>query len=120
MKRNLNVVLLNLDKSPITEAMVEPLVEGKEVVRKVTKLTLAAVATSALLANHQDERDLSGTDKVTRYKLAQRINDADREIEMSAEEVTLLKTLIGKAYAPLVVGQAFDLLERDPYAASPA
>lgn len=110
MKFNLNVVLKNLDGSPVTEAVVDRMEEGKQVVRKVVEVTMAGIATNALLSVPQ-EQDMPTQVKYNRYKLAQRIAGAEGEVELSAEEVSMLKDLIGKAYAPLVVGQAFDLLE---------
>lgn len=101
MKRNFNVVLKTLKGEPLKE-------QYEDTVRDVT---LASIATNALLANYEDEKNLSGDDKVKRFKLAQQINDADGEVEVTAEQISLLKMLIAKGYSPLVVGQAYDILE---------
>ena len=101
MKRNLNVVLKTLDGQPLKE-------EHNGTARDVL---LSRLAVNALLANYEDEKNLSGDDKVKRFKLAQQINDADGEVEVTAEQVSLLKTLIAKGYSPLVVGRAYDILE---------
>lgn len=106
MKRNLNVVLKTLKGEPLKEQYVGP--DDKPLERTVT---LSGIATNALLANYEDERNLSGDDKVKRFKLAQQINDADGEVEVTAEQVSLLKSLIAKGYTPLVVGQAYEILE---------
>lgn len=102
MKRNFSAAIKNLDGKPLKEG-------DKEV-------TIGSIAVNALLTPYEDERNLSGDDKVKRFRLAQAIHGADDEIEVTAEQVTLLKTLIAKAYTPLIVGQAYDLLEADPVA----
>jgi hypothetical protein len=77
-----------------------------------TDFTLGFVASSALLASFPDERDLDGKEKYKRYKLADKISSANGSgVDLSAEEITDLKKLIGKAFAPLVVGRAYDLLD---------
>lgn len=73
-------------------------------------LTLGAVSTEALLAVFQDEQSLPGEEKAKRYELAMRILKGGR-LELSVEEAAELKRLIGKAFAPLIVGQAFRMIE---------
>ena len=101
MKRNLNVVLKTIDGEPLKE-------DHNGIIRDVL---LSRLAVNALLANYNDEPALSGEDKVKRFKLAQQINDADGDVEVTAEQVALLKSLIAKGYTPLVVGQAYEILE---------
>ena len=101
MKRNLNVILKTLDGKALREAH-----ESGE-----RDVLLSRLAVNALLMTYEDERSLSGEDKVKRFKLAQQINDADGDVEVTAEQVSLLKSLIAKAYTPLVVGQSYEILE---------
>lgn len=101
MKRNLNIVLKTLDGEPLKE-------DNNGTVRDVL---LSRLAVNALLVNYPDEQSLSGEEKVKRFKLAQQINDADGDVEITAEQVALLKSLIAKGYTPLVVGQAYEILE---------
>lgn len=104
MKRNFDLVLVTLDGAPIPAG---PSVDAG-------LLTLRSISTNALITAFEDERSLAGTEKLRRYQLALRINVKDQgNIELSVEEVALLKQLIGKAYAPLVVGQAYLALEAD-------
>lgn len=112
MKRNFNVALRTLDNTPLTETALT-IVDGKQL--PVDRpLTLASIAVNALLAPYEDERGLSGDEKVRRYKLAQAIHAAPTvEVEVSAEQIAMLKSLIAKSYAPLVVGQAYALLEEE-------
>ncbi len=75
------------------------------------EITLDSVCINSLLANLPDEINLSGIDKVKRYKLAQKIHSKPEEVELASEDITLLKTLIAKCYATQITGQAWELLE---------
>lgn len=99
MQRNFATTIKNLDGKPLKEG-------DKEV-------TIGSLAVNALLTPYDDERNLSGEDKVKRFKLAQRIHGATGEIEIQSEEISLLKSLIAKAYTPLIVGQAYVMLESE-------
>lgn len=83
---------------------------GQPIVQDGEPLTLQRVAVNALLSQAEDEANLSGEEKFKRYKLASRIH-AEPAVEVSAEEVALLKRLIGKLYLPIIVGPAFEALE---------
>lgn len=81
----------------------EPVGEGEK------KLTLGAVACQALLGTYGDEKNITAQEKVQRFTLAALCSN-DGEAEISAEDVVRLKGLIGKAYGPLVVGRAYELI----------
>lgn len=93
MKINFNQVIKNI--------------KGEE----IKDLTLKSVSVEALLATFADEQSLSGEEKAKRYLLATRIY-ANDELDLPVEEVAKVKQLIGKGYGPLIVGQAWDMLER--------
>ena len=76
----------------------------------MSEVTLADVSVRALMAVAQDEATLAGEEKFKRFSLAMRIKDGGK-IDLSAEDTAMLKKLIGKLYAPLVVGRAFPLLD---------
>jgi len=71
--------------------------------------TLGQISADALLNNYPDEK-IDGDEKAKRFKLALRIVDA-KDADLKSEEIAKIKRLVGIAYAPLVVGQAFDMLE---------
>lgn len=71
---------------------------------------LRGILINALLAAFQDEQNLSGEDKLYRWKLANKINDSV-ELEVKAEDIVLLKKLVAKAYAPIISGQVWEILE---------
>lgn len=52
-----------------------------------------------------------GQEKYHRGQLAQRIYDASGPIEISVEDVALLKSLTGKIYGPHVVMVVWDMLD---------
>lgn len=80
--------------------------DGKEI-----KTTLATVSETALTSSYQDEAALPPGEKSNRFWLAQRIHIDPKNVVLSPEEITLLKKLIDKAYNPLVVGQAWAVLD---------
>lgn len=86
-------------------------IDGKELVLEGGQPgTLKHFAVEALQLTFQDEQSLSGEDKAKRYILATRIY-ANPEIDLKVEELALIKKLIGKAYGPLIVGQAYQVIE---------
>lgn len=76
-----------------------------------TPVTAGKIATNALLATFQDEPQLSGEDKLLRWELAVKIKNTPDPIELTAEEISLIKKLVGKAYSPMIVGQTWKILE---------
>lgn len=99
MKRDFNRTLIGLDGQPM-------LADGSEVL-------LSAPVVNALLAQFPDEQGLSGEEKFKRYKLAERVTKGGVQ-EVSAEDIALIKRLVGKAYAPAFVGPTYEALELDP------
>jgi hypothetical protein len=74
-------------------------------------MTLADAAVNALLIPYNDEPNLAGVEKVKRFKLAQKIEDGADRVELTAEEISAIKLLIGKAFNATVVGYSYELLE---------
>lgn len=85
--------------------------DGKALVAESgTTLTLRSACVNSLMAMYDSERDLSGEAKLKRYLLATKIH-TEEEPDLSSEEISMLKELIGKAYGVAVVGPAFLILE---------
>lgn len=100
MKVNFSLPILDLNGAPIKEG-------GSDA---NADMTLASISCNALLAPYQDENNLDGAEKTKRFKLALKVNDGGI-IDLAVEDVSLLKRLIAKGYAPLVVGRAYELLD---------
>lgn len=84
---------------------------GQDIMKDGPVVTLKTVAINALVAIFQDEANISGEEKVKRWELAIRIKKGPDSMEMTAEEVSLVKKLIAKMYGPLISGQAWAYLE---------
>jgi len=82
--------------------------KGKELLENGKPVNLKDIITGALL---MPEENVSGKDKAERYFLAQRVENSGKEFETTAEEISTIKDLIGKFYTPLIVGQAYEILE---------
>lgn len=105
MKRNFDLVFKKFNGNDIQDG--DALNEGI-----TAALTLKATAVNSLMFSHEADKTTSGEEKLKRYLLATRIN-AGGMVEVSSEEISLLKMLIGRTYPTLVVGQALLFLEQD-------
>ena len=52
----------------------------------------------------------SGIDKVKKYELAKKIYASD-EVDLNEDEIKLIKDRVGETFAPVIVGQIFELLK---------
>ena len=102
-----------------TQALLINVMDGKPLLSAdgKTAVTLGSVCVEALLAMLEDDRKMSGAQKMKNWELAERIAKGG-VVKASAEEVSLLKDRIGVMYGPAVVGPAFTLL--DPPTTTPA
>ena len=87
----------------ITDLRGNPVKDGDE------NLTLGAVACSAMLAVMSTDQNLPSAEKVRMFRLAQKAADGG-EVEVTAEDVVLLKDRIGTLYGALIVGRVYDLV----------
>jgi len=70
--------------------------------------------------NQNRAPDPNGKEKVRRYMLMQQVYQADGTVAIEAKDVDLIKNMIAKTFpSPLVVGQAFDLLDPGDSAEGP-
>ena len=70
--------------------------------------SLKTLLVNAVLAPTKDEK---GVDKVRKYELAKLIFKGG-EVDLTAEDITLIKKQVGENFAPIVVGQVWDILEQ--------
>lgn len=73
-------------------------------------VTLGKVFVNALLNNIPEESDISSDEKLRRFKLAQRFY-SEETVNLTSEEVVLMRQLISKNYGVLVTGQILDWLK---------
>ena len=99
MKFNFDVPLEGLDGTPVKGD------DKKEIMLKDT-------CVNSLLANVPNEK-FDGEEKLKRFLLAQRIEIAEKEIEITAEEITKIKECAGKAMGILVSGSIWFMLEKN-------
>lgn len=88
-------ILTNIDGAAIKDALQKD-------------ITLRSIGANALLVAYPDER-LSGDEQVKRFKLAIKIS-VNGEVDVTPEEIVLIKQVISKGYAPLVVGRCYEIL----------
>lgn len=98
--------IVSADGVPVCTIEIKP----TEVCPSDKHFTLALAARNALYSQFEDEKSLSGEDKYRRAQIAHEIGKGG-EVKLKAEDVALLKKLIGKAYGPLLVLQAWNMLE---------
>lgn len=96
---------MKIDFSTVLQTLTGVAFQIKET-DKERDMTLADASVEALLAPSQDE---TGQQKFEAYQLAAKVNKA-AEVELTPEEVAAIKSKIGAAYGPAVVGPAFTLL----------
>lgn len=92
MKLNFDIELKNLSGEPVIE-------NDKPVI-------LRNLVTNAVLVPEEGEE---GEIKLTKWNLALKI-DKGGEIDLTPEEVVLIKRMVGKYHIPMVVGRIYPLL----------
>lgn len=113
MKRNFDAVILDFYGKPLTKKVeITPAKEGDNAVIGYAPVTLGDVCVAAIAGDYRGE-ELSGNDRMLRFNLGMRLVNGG-VVDVTAEEVTMLKTLIPKGHTTLATGRAFHLLESDP------
>jgi hypothetical protein len=86
---------------------------------KAPSLTLGDVAVTALESALEEDKAMPGAEKFKMDELARRIYKAKAAV-LSVEDVTLIKTRVGKGFSPPVVGAAWRLLDPTTASGSPS
>ena len=103
---NVNQVLKNFASETMKDMVEQTDEEGKRTTVAVDATVKMAIV-NAVLSPVQKE---SGIDKVKKYELAKKVFNAD-EVDLDEDEIKLIKDRVGETFAPLIVGQIFDLLK---------
>ena len=96
MKIDLNYVFKTLDGTPLKN--------------KEKDFTMKSACINALTLSVPNER-ISGEEKVKRAILAEDIYRTENEINLNVDNLKMIKDLIGQIGSPLVVKQAWDVLD---------
>lgn len=99
MKMNFDTVMTDLKGQPVMEP---PKAGGPATMLKLSDVTLNAL----MALDESDNVDV----KVKKFKIAMKVSQGG-EIELSPEDIVLIKSCIGKFYSPLAVGRAHELLD---------
>lgn len=94
MLKDFNFILKNIDGSDASD--------GEE------SITAKMIAVNALLAS--PDKNESGEEKLSRYKIAMAINETG-SVDLKSEEISLIKKMIGNVCTVLVVGQMYKFLD---------
>ena len=77
-------------------------IEGKAI-DAVVKMAIV----NGLLAPVESDK---GVEKMVKYELAKRVYTND-EVDLNENDIKLIKDCVGVNYAPIIVGQVYDLLK---------
>lgn len=97
MKINFNQLILDEQDRPIKVA-------------DKPDLTLKDICVNSLLSVQQDDKE---KEKFERFEIFQKIKNPSEEgfVELSTNEIVVIKKVIGIFQPPLLLGQAFNMLE---------
>lgn len=113
MKRNFSAPIRDIKGAPIlTMEEQGPDGEGKAQPPKQVPATLAFASFAALTMPLRGDEAMGAEQKLRLYALTQKVH-AGGVVDVSAEDIALLKERIGRAHGVLVVGRAYELLEAD-------
>ena len=101
MKFNLDEKIINVDGKPLQVSEEDD-----------SEVTLGNVLSMACV-NADPQKYATGEEKLRIYRILQKVaNEDEREVELEAEEITTLKSLVGDSYGVVVVGPVYDILEQ--------
>ena len=96
---------INMDnETPLTT------LDGQNIKSEEGKLvTLRSACVRALLYT---DNTMDGPKKFECYELAKRIGASEEQVELTAEEITLIKKMVGSCYITILVGRIYELIEK--------
>ena len=74
---------------------------------KAIDATVKMAIVNAVLSPVERE---NGVEKVKKYELAKKVYASD-EVDLDEDEIKLIKDRVGETYAPIIVGQIYELLK---------
>lgn len=82
--------------------------DGKSIMDGDKEATVREAIINAVLVPEQGD---NGVAKMKKDELARKVYNAKDEVELTLDEVVLVKERVGEAFAPIIVGQVWRLLE---------
>lgn len=73
----------------------------------VVDATIKMIVVNAILSPVEKE---PGVEKVKKYELAKKVYASD-EVDLNEDEIKLIKDRVGEVFAPVIVGQIYELLK---------
>lgn len=81
-------------------------------------MTLGSMAITALNAMSEKDKNMAADEKINRASLSLQIHDAmkkgDGNVDVSHEDVVLIKKLMNDVYNPLPLMRAYDIMDPKP------
>jgi hypothetical protein len=71
-------------------------------------LTIKDIITNSVLTPIQDDDEKK---KFEKWEIFKKVRDAKAEVDLSIEQIAVVKKVIGKLQPPLIMGQCFEMLE---------
>jgi len=96
------LVKVNIPLKTMDGQVMKDNVDGQAV-----EATVKMAIVNAVLAPVQNEK---GIDKVKKYELAKKVYSSD-EVDLNEDEIKIIKDMVGENFAPIVVGQIYELLK---------
>jgi len=120
MKINLDYIFKTLEGKKLTQPSQEDIIAALQMQLKNHKvpfpeipgtidMTFRGVCCKVLQAVFDDEKGLNEEEKIRRFSLAIDMVKTKGDFEFNNDEITLLRKLINKGYAMLIVGQVAEL-----------
>lgn len=113
MKVNVAAQILNLDGTPAMQVKLNAVgrpVVGDDGEPELVPITLRDVATKVLIETLKGDDALTAQAKLSHYVVAMKLRDAD-EVNLTLDEMKLIRDRVGIGYGPLVVGRVNELLD---------
>ena len=85
--------------------------DGTSIEYKDRWMTKTDAVTNALLFDYSKMPAVAGEEKLRRFKLARTIFAARGDIELSVEDIALIKLLVSNSYPPLISGQVWETID---------
>ena len=72
-------------------------------------LTLKDVCINAVLMPMQED---DWKKKFEKWEIFKKLRDAKEEVDLSVEQISIIKNAVGKFQPPLIMGQVFEMIEK--------